>query len=65
MQLLLLFSALMENQLEEDMNRIRGHIKAIGAPVYQSFNVYVLNKVRARSEIHLGRLIHVKPDISP
>ncbi|XP_066909105.1 target of rapamycin complex 2 subunit MAPKAP1 isoform X2 [Halyomorpha halys] len=44
----------MENQLEEDMNRIRSHIKAIGAPVYQSFNVYVLNKVRARSEIHLG-----------
>lgn len=46
--------ALMENQLEEDMNRFRGHIKAIEAPVYQSFNVYVLNKVRARSEIHLG-----------
>jgi hypothetical protein len=33
---------------------MKGHMTAMEAPLYQSYQVYIINKVRARSAIHLG-----------
>jgi hypothetical protein len=32
---------------------------AMEAPLYQSYHVYIINKVRAKTEIHLGKVIYV------
>ena len=33
---------------------MKAHTKTMEAPLYQSFQVYIVNKVRAKIEIHLG-----------
>lgn len=40
-------------QLTADM-QLRVHTTAMEAPLYQSYQVYIVNKVRAKVEIHLG-----------
>ncbi|XP_046403798.1 stress-activated map kinase-interacting protein 1 [Ischnura elegans] len=39
---------------EEDQQRMRGHMTALEAPLYQSFRVLVLGRMRVRTEVHLG-----------
>jgi hypothetical protein len=43
----------------EDLIRMKGHMIAMEAPLYQSYRVYIINKVRAKTEIHLGKLLSV------
>ncbi|XP_008547321.1 target of rapamycin complex 2 subunit MAPKAP1 [Microplitis demolitor] len=38
----------------QDLARMRGHTTAIEAPMYQLFRVYVIHKMRTKTEIHLG-----------
>ncbi|KAG8034627.1 hypothetical protein G9C98_007703 [Cotesia typhae] len=38
----------------QDLARMKGHTTAIEAPLYQLYRVYVLHKMRAKTEIHLG-----------
>ncbi|KAJ9576464.1 hypothetical protein L9F63_006677 [Diploptera punctata] len=38
----------------EDQLRMQGHMTAMEAPLYQCFRVYILSKVRTKTEIHLG-----------
>uniref|UniRef100_A0A023F2U5 Putative stress-activated map kinase-interacting protein 1 n=1 Tax=Triatoma infestans TaxID=30076 RepID=A0A023F2U5_TRIIF len=40
-------------QFEDDLQKLKGHMTALEAPLYQSFNVHVVNKVRARTEVYL------------
>jgi hypothetical protein len=42
-------------QKEHEMNKFKGQMYAIEAPLYQSYNVYILNKVRAKTEVYLGK----------
>ncbi|KAG8229362.1 hypothetical protein J437_LFUL007170 [Ladona fulva] len=39
---------------EEDQQRMKGHMTALEAPLYQSFRVVVLGRMRLRTEVHLG-----------
>ncbi|XP_071443140.1 stress-activated map kinase-interacting protein 1 [Hetaerina americana] len=39
---------------DEDQQRMRGHMTALEAPLYQSFRVLVLGRMRVRTEVHLG-----------
>ncbi|KAF4529322.1 hypothetical protein B566_EDAN011416 [Ephemera danica] len=39
---------------QEAEQRMKGHMTAMEAPLYQSYQAYILNKVRARSAVHLG-----------
>lgn len=32
---------------------------ALEAPLYQSFNVHIVNKVRARTEVYLGKQTYI------
>ena len=41
-------------QLQEAELRMKGHMTAMEAPLYQSYRVYVLHPLRAKTEIHLG-----------
>lgn len=43
---------LAHQQLEGELNKLL----AIEAPLYQLYNVNILNKVRAKIEIHLGKI---------
>ncbi|XP_069697970.1 target of rapamycin complex 2 subunit MAPKAP1 isoform X2 [Periplaneta americana] len=43
-----------QQQEMEDLIRMQGHMIAMEAPLYQSYRVYIINKVRAKTEIHLG-----------
>lgn len=43
-----------QQQELEDLIRMQGHMIAMEAPLYQSYRVYIINKVRAKTEIHLG-----------
>ncbi|KAK0180037.1 hypothetical protein PV327_005720 [Microctonus hyperodae] len=38
----------------QDLARMKGHTTAMEAPLYQLYRVYIINKVRAKTEIHLG-----------
>ncbi|XP_011304449.1 target of rapamycin complex 2 subunit MAPKAP1 [Fopius arisanus] len=38
----------------EDLARMKGHTTAMEAPLYQLYRVHIINKVRAKTEIHLG-----------
>uniref|UniRef100_T1I6Y7 Uncharacterized protein n=1 Tax=Rhodnius prolixus TaxID=13249 RepID=T1I6Y7_RHOPR len=40
-------------QFEDDLQKLKGHMTALEAPLYQSFNVHIVNKVRARTEVYL------------
>lgn len=42
---------LAQQQLEGELNKLL----AIEAPLYQLYQVNILNKVRAKTEIHLGK----------
>lgn len=44
-----------QQQLEGELNKLL----AIEAPLYQLYNVNILNKVRAKIEIHLGKLMNI------
>jgi len=44
-----------QQQELEDLIRMQGHMIAMEAPLYQSYRVYIINKVRAKTEIHLGK----------
>ncbi|KAK7789239.1 hypothetical protein R5R35_013054 [Gryllus longicercus] len=39
---------------DEDMQRMKGHMTAMEAPLYQSYRVCTVSKVRSRTEIQLG-----------
>lgn len=43
---------LAQQQLEGELNKLL----AIEAPLYQLYHVNILNKVRTKTEIHLGKL---------
>lgn len=44
-----------EQQEEADgLAKMEGHTTAMEAPLYQSYRVYIINKMRAKTEIHLG-----------
>lgn len=43
-----------DSQQERNMEQIRTHTTAMEAPLYQCFKVYILHKVRAKTEINLG-----------
>lgn len=36
------------------MKLMQVHMTAMEAPLYQSYRVYIINKVRTKTEIHLG-----------
>lgn len=42
------------NQDVEDSQRMKNHMTAMEAPLYQSYHVYIIHKVRTKTEIHLG-----------
>ncbi|XP_058119933.1 stress-activated map kinase-interacting protein 1 [Anopheles ziemanni] len=42
------------NQQREDLDRIKGHTSKIEAPLYRSFQVYVIQKSRLKTEVQLG-----------
>jgi len=52
MQMYDLWFYLAQQQLEGELNKLL----AIEAPLYQLYHVNILNKVRAKIEIHLGKL---------
>lgn len=37
-----------------DMQLMEGYMTAVEAPLYQSYTVYIISKVRTKTEIHLG-----------
>ncbi|XP_034949832.1 target of rapamycin complex 2 subunit MAPKAP1 [Chelonus insularis] len=43
-----------QEMFAEDLARMKGHTTAMEAPLYQLYRVYIINKVRAKTEIHLG-----------
>jgi hypothetical protein len=43
-----------QQQENDDLVRMQGHMIAMEAPLYQSYRVYIINRVRAKTEIHLG-----------
>ncbi|XP_006614782.1 target of rapamycin complex 2 subunit MAPKAP1 isoform X2 [Apis dorsata] len=43
-----------EQEVAEDLAKMEGHTTAMEAPLYQSYRVYIINKVRTKSEIYLG-----------
>lgn len=34
---------------------MKGHMTAMEAPLYQSYQVFVLHPLRAKTEVHLGQ----------
>jgi hypothetical protein len=44
-----------QQQENDDLVRMQGHMIAMEAPLYQSYRVYIINRVRAKTEIHLGK----------
>ncbi|XP_012531064.1 target of rapamycin complex 2 subunit MAPKAP1 isoform X2 [Monomorium pharaonis] len=43
-----------QEEVAKDLAKMEGHTTAMGAPLYQSYRVYIINKMRAKTEIHLG-----------
>ncbi|KAG7197866.1 hypothetical protein KM043_001677 [Ampulex compressa] len=43
-----------EQEVADDLAKMMGHTTAMEAPLYQSYRVHIINKVRAKTEIHLG-----------
>ncbi|XP_066997080.1 target of rapamycin complex 2 subunit MAPKAP1 isoform X2 [Anabrus simplex] len=43
-----------QQQEVEDLQKMKGHMSAMEAPRYQSYRVFIINKVRAKTEIQLG-----------
>lgn len=43
-----------EKQISTDLHLMDVHKNAMEAPLYKSYKVYMINKMRARTEIHLG-----------
>ncbi|KZC13286.1 PREDICTED: stress-activated map kinase-interacting protein 1 [Dufourea novaeangliae] len=43
-----------QKEVAEDLAKMEGHTTAMEAPLYQSYRVYIINKVRAKTEIYLG-----------
>ncbi|XP_024941627.1 target of rapamycin complex 2 subunit MAPKAP1 isoform X2 [Cephus cinctus] len=43
-----------QEEVAEDLAKMEGHTTAMEAPLYQLYRVYIINKVRAKTEIHLG-----------
>lgn len=43
-----------QEEVAQDLARMEGHTTAMEAPLYQSYRVYIINKVRAKTEIYLG-----------
>lgn len=43
-----------EEEVAEDLAKMEGHTTAMEAPLYQSYRVYIINKVRTKTEIYLG-----------
>lgn len=41
-------------QITANMQLMKVHTTAMEAPLYQSYRVYIVNKMRAKAEIHLG-----------
>lgn len=55
------FLTFVERFSESDAEKKQGDIDArIRAPIYESFKVYMMNKVRTKTEVHLGKFIYVK-----
>nr|CAD7396535.1 unnamed protein product [Timema cristinae] len=51
------FLALVERTEKRDRQqskRMRNHLDMIDAPIYQSYRVYIINKMRTKTEINLG-----------
>lgn len=44
-------------QRRADEMRMKGHMTAMEAPLYQSYQVCVLHPLRAKTEVHLGILL--------
>lgn len=44
-------------QLQAAEMRMKGHMTAMEAPLYQSYQVCVLHPLRAKTEVHLGKLL--------
>lgn len=43
-----------QEEVANDLAKMQGHTTAMEAPLYQSYRVYIINKMRAKTEIHLG-----------
>ena len=43
-----------QDEVAEDLAKMEGHTTAMEAPLYQSYRVYIINKVRTKTEIYLG-----------
>nr|XP_034182069.1 target of rapamycin complex 2 subunit MAPKAP1 [Osmia lignaria] len=43
-----------QEEVAEDLAKMEGHTTAMEAPLYQSYRVYIINKVRTKTEIYLG-----------
>ncbi|CAK9812891.1 Stress-activated map kinase-interacting protein 1 [Anthophora quadrimaculata] len=43
-----------QKKVAEDLAKMEGHTTAMEAPLYQSYRVYIINKVRTKTEIYLG-----------
>lgn len=41
-------------QISSDMQLMKTHMTAMEAPLYKSYRVFIINKVRTKTEIHLG-----------
>lgn len=53
------FLHFVERLSESDAEKKQGDIDArIRAPIYESFKVYMMNKVRTKTEVHLGKFMY-------
>jgi hypothetical protein len=52
-----------QQQENDDLVRMQGHMIAMEAPLYQSYRVYIINRVRAKTEIHLGKQLCRLPSL--
>ncbi|XP_076183308.1 SAPK-interacting protein 1 isoform X2 [Ptiloglossa arizonensis] len=43
-----------QEDVAEDLAKMEGHTTAMEAPLYQSYRVYIINKVRTKTEIYIG-----------
>ncbi|XP_058803465.1 target of rapamycin complex 2 subunit MAPKAP1 [Phymastichus coffea] len=43
-----------QREFAEDLAKMEGHTTAMEAPLYQLYRVHIINKVRAKTEVHLG-----------
>lgn len=43
-----------QEEVAQDLAKMEGHTTAMEAPLYQSYRVYIISKVRTKTEIYLG-----------